>query len=235
MNQILFDATNETIGLDPYALQIDSALNSLYVSLAQFATDPEFATKLQTAFGTVNLTNLQQKWLTGGLTDFPAIAVVSTATINQAIAAYAAATDTIYLSQEYLDRNIGDDTGLVEILLEEFGHSLDAKLNGVDSIGDEGAIFAMLVQGADLDDPLIQLLQTEDDRAEVLIDGDLVAIEQALINGTAGNDSLIGTSGNDEINGLAGNDILYGGSGNDTVNGYDGDDTISMAAMVVTY
>ena len=37
-----------------------------------------------------------------------------------------------------------------------------------------------------------------------------------VINGTAGNDSLVGTAGVDTINGLAGNDTIGGGLGADT-------------------
>lgn len=57
----------------------------------------------------------------------------------------------------------------------------------------------------------------------------------AVINGTAGNDSLDGTvdpdtidglGGDDTINGFGGNDSLIGGSGNDSIFGGDGNDTI---------
>ncbi|WKV85247.1 hypothetical protein LJJ44_04060 [Pseudomonas sp. B24_DOA] len=41
----------------------------------------------------------------------------------------------------------------------------------------------------------------------------------AVINGTNGADTLVGTSGDDEINGLGGNDILVGSAGADKLNG----------------
>ena len=44
------------------------------------------------------------------------------------------------------------------------------------------------------------------------------------INGTAGNDTLIGGSGHDTLRGNDGNDILTGGRGNDTLDGGNGDD-----------
>jgi Ca2+-binding RTX toxin-like protein len=47
-----------------------------------------------------------------------------------------------------------------------------------------------------------------------------------VINGTAGDDSLVGTEGNDSINGLAGNDTLDGRAGNDTLDGGDGNDIL---------
>jgi Ca2+-binding RTX toxin-like protein len=54
-----------------------------------------------------------------------------------------------------------------------------------------------------------------------------------IINGTSGDDTLVGKGAGETINGLAGNDILYGDSingkgpgGNDTLNGGDGNDTL---------
>lgn len=49
----------------------------------------------------------------------------------------------------------------------------------------------------------------------------------ATIIGTAGNDTLDGTSGDDVIVGLDGNDTIDGKGGNDTICGGDGDDIIS--------
>ncbi len=57
----------------------------------------------------------------------------------------------------------------------------------------------------------------------------------AAIDGTEGNDTLIGTPEDDRINGLAGNDVLQGesgddfligGTGNDTIGGADGNDSL---------
>ena len=48
----------------------------------------------------------------------------------------------------------------------------------------------------------------------------------ATINGTAGNDSLTGTTSADTINGLGGNDSLLGADGNDSVLGGAGNDML---------
>lgn len=45
-----------------------------------------------------------------------------------------------------------------------------------------------------------------------------------VIDGTRGNDKLVGTSRADTLNGFAGNDKLYGKGGNDTLKGYIGND-----------
>src|SRR5439155_27080577 len=47
-----------------------------------------------------------------------------------------------------------------------------------------------------------------------------------IINGTAGNDSLVGGTGNDAINGFGGNDTLIGLDGNDTLDGGAGADSM---------
>jgi Ca2+-binding RTX toxin-like protein len=46
------------------------------------------------------------------------------------------------------------------------------------------------------------------------------------INGTTGNDLILGSAANDVFNGLSGNDCLVGGNGNDTLNGNDGNDVL---------
>ena len=48
----------------------------------------------------------------------------------------------------------------------------------------------------------------------------------AIINGTAGDDDLFGTTGDDQINGFAGNDRLFGESGNDILDGGDDHDAL---------
>ena len=48
----------------------------------------------------------------------------------------------------------------------------------------------------------------------------------AVINGTAGNDTIPGTPADDTINGLAGNDTIDGGAGNDSISGGTGNDLL---------
>ena len=51
-----------------------------------------------------------------------------------------------------------------------------------------------------------------------------------VINGTSGNDQLIGGSGNDTINGLGGDDTLSGVGGDDSLSGGDGSDLFDGGA-----
>ncbi len=48
----------------------------------------------------------------------------------------------------------------------------------------------------------------------------------ADLNGTSGDDTIVGTDAGDVIRGLGGNDILHGGKGDDTIFGGDGNDAL---------
>ncbi len=50
----------------------------------------------------------------------------------------------------------------------------------------------------------------------------------AVVNGTSGNDRLVGDWRNNTLNGFAGNDILEGRGGNNTLNGGSGIDTADV-------
>lgn len=85
---------------------------------------------------------------------------------------------TIYLNADWLQ---GASTQQIEaVLLEELGHSFDDVINqGVDSAGDEGAIFSALVRGVELSPQQLAILQAEDDTATLILDGQRVVVEQA--------------------------------------------------------
>ena len=92
--------------------------------------------------------------------------------------AFAEATQTIYLSQEFLAQNLENIGEVRNVWLEEFGHSIDSQINIVDAQGDEGKIFSAVVQGKDLDEVDIEVLKGENDRAFVEIDGETLEIEK---------------------------------------------------------
>ncbi len=154
-------------------LTVQDALQIAKNYLRNFALSPNFKTQMQIALG-----NLKD-WATTDLTNFPKIEVRPGAEINQAKGAFAAATNTIYLSQELVDQNRGNVDDIASVLLEEYGHYLDSQVNPIDSPGDEGAIFADLVQGKALSQGELAALKAEDDSAIVILDGKEVRIEQA--------------------------------------------------------
>lgn len=56
-----------------------------------------------------------------------------------------------------------------------------------------------------------------------------------VINGTAGNDNLVGTSTVDMISAGAGNDLITGSVGNDTIDGGTGVDTLTYSGTYATF
>ena len=163
---------------------------SLLLSIAQtqslltdFLNDTQSQDNLLTAFGdefdpTTGLT-LLQSLVTDDLTSLVNLEILPSAEINYAAGAYSSSNNTIYLATELLDS--GDTTTVTRVLLEEIGHYLDAQGNSIDAPGDEGAIFAALVLGTELDSNQLALLQTEADTATVTIDGESLDIEQMRI------------------------------------------------------
>jgi Ca2+-binding RTX toxin-like protein len=201
--------------------------------LTEFAAQDDFATKMELAFGRQidrsQLTKLRQQWQQGNFAELPEIEVLQNGELGTANGAYAAATQKIYLSSTFLATASTEQ--IVGVSIEEIGHFVDTVLNTADAIGDEGALFSELVQGNPLSASDIISLQAEDDRALVNIDGQQVWVEQNIVAGTAGNDTLVGvTNSGDVISGLEGNDNLTGLSGNDTLSGGYGSDTLTGGA-----
>ncbi|WP_293122414.1 PA14 domain-containing protein [Microcoleus sp. bin38.metabat.b11b12b14.051] len=160
------------------------AMSEVYEDLSKFAAEPDFVTKMNVAFGenwdAAGAKALAEGWFNRDFSAIPPVKVVSSAEIGGANGAFAAATDTIYLSKEFLAQNGANPAAVADVLLEEIGHSVDARLNVTDSPGDEGAIFAAVVQGKDLSQGELKALKSEDDREVVAIDGQQYLIEKQL-------------------------------------------------------
>lgn len=157
------------------------AMSEVYGDLSKFAADPDFAAKLNVAFGenwdAAAAKALAEEWFQGDFSDIPPVKVVSSAEIGGANGAFAAATDTIYVSKEFLAGNAANPTAVADVLLEEIGHSVDARLNVADSPGDEGAIFGAVVQGKELSQGDLQGLKSKDDTANIVLGGEDTTIE----------------------------------------------------------
>ncbi|NJR63906.1 MAG: hypothetical protein HC769_37180 [Cyanobacteria bacterium CRU_2_1] len=213
-------------------LMTKGAIAEVITQLKQFAADPSLLTQLRLVFGNQWKADAGQALInqlaSGHLTSAPEIRLkILSQTQLHVQGAFAAQTNTIYLFEDFLHQNIGNPQPIVAVLLEEIGHYIDAQLNQSDSPGDEGAIFAAIVQGRQISPQEWQALKTENDFAMLIDQGQIIAIEQAaVIIGTAGNDSLVGTNGDDRIEGLEGDDILDGADGNDILDGSQGNDTL---------
>ena len=183
MTQASFTNSSElTNGNENLALLLDSALLLSRDYLKQFAQSSAFFVQMELIFG-VNIDNyvleiLRQQWLSSQVV-FPTIVLVSLDELNGAYGAFAQANQTIYLAQEYLWDNANNPQLIVEILLEEYGHFVDAQINDIDAQGDEGEIFSALVRGELLSPEDLQALQAEDDTAIITVDGTSLQVEQA--------------------------------------------------------
>jgi len=179
MNFRLSDLTEDPV--------INEAFSSTREWLTAFATDETVVQKLSVAFGdrfdTTKLNYLLSQWASRNFIDVPAIELLPRTEINQANGAFAAQTNAIYLSQEYVSRNAKNTRAIANVLLEEIGHFIDSQINTLDSPGDEGAIFSALTQGIYLDQVTLQALKAEDDSAVVVLNGQVIQIEQNSLSG----------------------------------------------------
>jgi RHS repeat-associated protein len=224
------------------------ALQVVQEYLAQFAATDDFEKTIESIYGTkidrVKLVTIRQQWLNGDFSIVSEIEIVVNGELGTANGAYAASLDSpsgtlrerILVSADFLTQHAADPQAIAGLLLEEIGHKLDRVLNGsVDSPGDEGAIFRLLVTGQTVSDEILAGLRAKDDRSVIMLGAQAVEIEKQDFTGTGGKDSIVGTAGNDNISGLdendnlsglAGNDTIDGGAGSDALFGGDGDDSI---------
>jgi hypothetical protein len=181
MAKALTTDSNTSLPDSSVDLLTGQAMSEVYEDLSKFAAEPDFVTKMNLAFGenwdAAGAKALAEGWFNRDFSAIPPVKVVSSAEIGGANGAFAAATDTIYLSKEFLAENAMNPAAVADVLLEEIGHSVDARLNVTDSQGDEGAIFGAVVQGKELSEGELQGLRSEDDRASILLGGEDTTIE----------------------------------------------------------
>ncbi|MDJ0531103.1 MAG: Ig-like domain-containing protein [Xenococcaceae cyanobacterium MO_207.B15] len=182
LTKSLIEAIGQLPNSEDLLASLDQALKLTQERLQSFASDPDFDTKMRLAFGEeIDVTALGQAWTVGDFSVIPAIEIRPAAEINGANGAYAAATNTIYLAQEFLVQNAGNPEALAEVLLEEVGHTVDQVVNESDADGDEGNIFARLVRGETITEEQLQELRAENDIATVILDGQAIEIEQVFV------------------------------------------------------
>jgi uncharacterized repeat protein (TIGR01451 family) len=169
-------------------MSINSALTLAYNQLTAFAGLDDFWGRFDTAFGTnydrTMALTFKSQWLAGDFSQFPTIEVISSDILGNARGAYAKSTNTIYLSDQFVATASQSDVEAV--VLEEFGHFVDAQVNNTDTPGDEGELFSALVRGVSLSVAELSRIKTEDDTAIIVIDGQSILIEQASLSGSGG-------------------------------------------------
>ena len=113
--------------------------------------------------------------------NFPTVEILTSNQINNALGAYAAENNTIYLAAELVEQNQFYPEAIALVILEEYGHYLDAWFNHSDTPGDEGELFAHYVQNQQLATAEIATIQAENDLVTVTIGDREIAIEQANV------------------------------------------------------
>ncbi|TRU97986.1 MAG: endo-1,3-1,4-beta-glycanase ExsH [Microcystis wesenbergii Mw_QC_B_20070930_S4] len=148
--------------------------------LFNFAQSDGFWANLETAFGTsydvVKATELRQQWQSRDFSQLPEIEVVNSSVLGSANGAYGISTNKIYLSESFFASASLD--ALVAVMLEEIGHFVDAQINRVDTVGDEGELFSHLVRGVNLTEAELTYIQAEDDRSVINLGGQFIGVEQ---------------------------------------------------------
>jgi hypothetical protein len=157
--------------------------NQILNLLADFANSKNFLQNFNTVFGNqYNFSlaeQLRSQWQNRDFSQLPPIEVLNSG-MNGIAGAYASSTNTIYLSQSFLDT--ASSSQIVAVLLEEIGHSIDAQINTKDSKGDEGELFSDLVRGISLSSEQIQAIQSQDDSATITVEHQPVSVETALLD-----------------------------------------------------
>jgi hypothetical protein len=169
------------------ALKVSQGLAKATELLGQFAASGNFTDKLEVAFGDDFDRGIAQgvslEWANDHFGDLPQIQVLSAQAMGGANGAYASSTNTVYLSKDFVLTQ--GSNSVTSVILEEIGHSVDARINSVDAAGDEGDIFSRLVQNQTLDNAQLAVLKVENDHGLISVDGVQVAIEKNDSLGTA--------------------------------------------------
>ncbi|WVX51160.1 hypothetical protein ROLI_042610 [Roseobacter fucihabitans] len=135
-------------------------------------------------------------------------------------------SDTVYL--HHIDQgtsNVLTDsgtTGTDRLVLQDDGANDTYSIQGTFS----SAQGFEIIDGSQVSG---ETLETKDAVADFDFSG-ITLIDIDEIDGTSGNDTIIGSAGDDRIEGEDGNDCLYGGDGNDTLYGDDGIDFLTGGA-----
>ncbi|WP_172969347.1 choice-of-anchor Q domain-containing protein, partial [Microcystis aeruginosa] len=156
-------------------------LPAVYDVLFNFAQSDGFWANLAIAFGTsydvVKATQLRQQWQSRNFSQIPPIEVLSDEVLGTANGAYSSSTNKIYLSASFL--NTASSAAIINVILEEIGHYVDAQINQNDTPGDEGEYFSALVRGVDLTTQEVARITTENDFANITITGNDVPVEKS--------------------------------------------------------
>ena len=127
--------------------KLNQAIAQAEALLLKASLNPSLEKTLTTAFGNnYNVTvanNIFTSWNNDNFSNLPKIEVISSTAINGVQGAYSTSNNTIYLSSSLVESK--SLTEIRDVLIEEYGHFIDAQINDTDTPGDEGEIWRNLV------------------------------------------------------------------------------------------
>lgn len=124
------------------------------------------------------LQTLVGRWSAGDFRDLPPVVVLPDKAMPAAAGAYALSTGTIYLNGLWLAS--ASPRQALAVLTEELGHHLDGLLNGTDTAGDEGELFAaLLCRGGLLKEKQRLASLLDNDHGSLQLAGRTLAVERA--------------------------------------------------------
>lgn len=158
-----------------------SAIDAALSALKQLAGLPDFWSLMSIAYGdsfdVSVLEALRSQWLEVDQALLPRIELTKAETLNGASGAFVSGTQTILVAQEFV-ATASDET-IKRVLLEEYGHFVDQKINSTDSNGDEGGIFAEIAINGSISEARLAALRTRDDHGTISINQTSLAVEFA--------------------------------------------------------
>ena len=109
----------------------------------------------------------------------PKVKLVDDSVLAGNLGAYAASEDAIYLSRQLVEQaqDVGTIEPITDVLLEEFGHALDLRVNETDALGDEGEAFRNAVLGLENETDSSIFLNSSADDGTINVKGQSLAVE----------------------------------------------------------
>jgi hypothetical protein len=163
--------------LEPSYSNVQTTLNTLF-------SQPDWVDRVIPAFGNEIdrriAAAIAQSFLNGQLTLQSLVKVVSAQAMGGLDSVFDTTTNTIYLSQEFIERNVTQPEVMTRVLLEAFGHYLDSQLNTMDAQGDEGQMFAAIAQGRLISAADWYAMKAEDDLRTITLEGQNRLVEVAV-------------------------------------------------------
>ncbi len=158
---------------------------------AKAANKEDFDAFMKQVFGDKYDKNLAEQYrqqaLHGDFSFLPEVKFVDAATLQGGKGAYNEAEGVVYINR---DIAAADPQLAAQVFVEEAGAHLDAKLNTVDTQGDEGEMFRRVLSGEALSAQTIEAIRNDDDHGTITVDGKKVEVEfwfgEDIVNAVGG-------------------------------------------------